>query len=300
MGQGRFSTVAGLAALCLLSSCATEPARKPAPELDRAQQIALAAAEKLYRAGDPAFAENRDRLAADPATAYWLTRLFVHYLLDAYDQQRASDTTFLATVASAENPVLARAKDQLLVLGAAAAPALIEDLLNGSHSDRRHLGVLLLVELGPSVLPHVTPLLDSSDWRLRLAAVQVAAPMKPGPEVIAVLERGAEDSSFAVRAEALGALLANGEPHVDRVRRALTEDHDPFVRRSVAAQLGDHGDPETAVALVSYLSDCLQRVDVRGARAAEASLIKISGHPKSGDLAFWRAWLATYASVGRR
>ena len=297
-----FCIAAWLAPVVLVAGCATEPARKPAPQLAPGQQRSLAAAEKLYRAGDPAFATQRDQLAADPVTAYWLARLFIYDLTYARDQQqlRSSDARFLAAVAAAQDPVLARAKEQLISMGAAAVPALVEDLLMAPHSDRRHLGVLMLGEMGPVVLPGVTSLLDSTDWRRRLSVIQVAAAMGSDEAAIAVLERGAADRSFAVRAEAVGALLARGGAHLERARRLLAQDPDPYVRRYLAAQLGDHPDPETADVLVSYLSDCLDRVDPRGAEAAEASLIKISGKPGSGDLGYWRAWLATYSREGRR
>lgn len=291
---------AALVVVLAVWGCASAPVAKPAPELSPEQQRELAQAEKMYRSGAPGFDAERDRLAADPAAAYWLARLFVFHLVRAHDLREADDDTFLATATGTQDPTVTRAIEQLRLMGAAAVPALIEDLLRSKHSDRRQFGAMLLSEMGPQVLPDVTPLLDDSDWHVRRMVVQIAVPMESTPEVIAVLERGTHDESFAVRATALTGLLGHGEDQVERVRRVLTEDPDRYVQRVVAEALGDYADRETAEVLVAYYGECMRRSDAAGAKAAEASLAKISGHKRSGDLKFWRTWLSGYSGKEQR
>src|SRR5262245_12605404 len=93
-----------LPCVLFLGACAAKPApnrvAEPAPD-----QIArLRAAEQLYRKDDPAFAAERDDLARDPVTAFWLTRLFVRDLMlarEGHETGRANKDVKLNDVASA-------------------------------------------------------------------------------------------------------------------------------------------------------------------------------------------------------
>src|SRR5262249_25543058 len=66
-----------LAGALLACACAAKPAPSKVAEPAPDQIARLRAAEQLYRKDDPAFAAERDDLARDPVTAFWLTRLFV-------------------------------------------------------------------------------------------------------------------------------------------------------------------------------------------------------------------------------
>jgi hypothetical protein len=287
--------MAGLA----LAGCASGPGKPAAPRPADEQVAALAEAERLYRAGDEAFAARRDVLATDPSAAFWLTRMLVRDVMFADQNRRATDEEFLAAAAlGAEDPLRSRAIGQLRALGPAAVPALVQDLLQSEFPDRRELGIELLGRIGPPAMSALLPQMDSDDWRLRRSIVEVASALD-GPEADEVLLRGAADAHFGVRAPALVGLLDRGEAHVPRARAVLAQDSDAFVRRKVAEALATHPDRDTAAALVTYYEDCLARGDRRGLEVADQSLRSISGHGRSGDLAFWRAWLASRPREGR-
>jgi hypothetical protein len=281
-----------VAAALALGGCAGAPARKPAPQLTPEQHAALRAAEKQYRAEDPEFAAARDGLSADPATAFWLTRMLEYDVMRALEQRRSTDQAFLASV-SGDTPVPPRALEHLRALGAAAVPALQEDLLFHEYADRRQLGIELLVAIGPAVLPALQPALRDPEWRRRQALLEVAGALEPSPEATAFLQAGAADEHFAVRAAAVSALVRRGDAELGQ--RTLRSDPDPFVRRAAAVELGAHNDRASAAALVAYLAECVARGDARGAEAANQSLREISGYRHSGDPSFWQAWLASWS-----
>jgi hypothetical protein len=292
-----------LAAALLPWSCAGSPERAAggAPPLQAAQHERLREAERLYRAGDPKFAAMRDELARDPATAYWLTRMLLVDVVRRVDAAASSDDSFLATVTGSQSPIECEALDHLRAMQAAAVPALVADLLE-RRDDRRRLGVEVLAAMGPGVLPELAPLLEDDDRRLRLRAVQVASLVR-GPEAVAVLERGAADAEFTVRAAALRGLVRSGPQAAARLRQAAAGDADPFVRRVAVAELGALAaadseacrDRETAKVLVDYYADCAERQDVDGMRAADASLRAVSGQSRAADLGYWRAWLLSWS-----
>lgn len=293
MRQCRFAIIVVFAA------CAAEPQRAPAPRPPAEQQARLVEAERLYRSNDPGFAVVRDDLANDPVTARWLTRMFIRDLIWARDQRQANDEAFMQAVAGkSAHPVEERALRDLQALGAAAAPALIEDLLRSPYGDRRRIGADLLGIVGPAALPALQPLLGDRNRDTRRLAVRALIDMEKTPPVRVALERGATDSDFTVRAEAVVGLARIGAEQAPRLHEMLRSDGDPFVRRAVAAQLAAFHDAATARALVDYLEHCVSSGEVRGGEAAEAALIEIAGSKQRGGIAGWRTWLATFAKEG--
>ena len=289
----------GFAAVVVLAACAAGPQRAPAPRPASDQQERLVEAERLYRSGDPGFDAARDELAGDPVTARWLTRMFIRDLIWARDQRQADDEAFIGAVAGrSEHPVEVRAWRHLQAIGAAAAPALIEDLLRSPYSDRRQIGTELLGAVGPVTLPALQPLLVDGDRSTRRMAVSALVEMEKTPAVRTALERAVVDGDFTVRAEAVEGLARIGADAAPRLRDLLRSDADPFVRRVVAAQLGAFHDAETARALVEYLERCVADGDGRGIEATEAALIEIAGRKQSGGLAGWRRWLSGFAGGG--
>ncbi len=284
--------------LCLTACAAVEPPRT-VPRPDAAQLEALQAAERLYREQSEDFAAARDALAADPVTAFWLTRMLVLDVVRGLDAAQSTDHDFLATVAEGAvvHPVFVRALTQLEALGAAAVPAVAEDLLRHRYSDRRRLGVDVLASMGPAVLPALSELLDDPDWRTRnhVMAVLLAMPAAADPEAVApLIERGLRDPEFAVRASAVRALPQLGPEAAPRLRALLVDDPDAYVRRSAATVLGEYPDRDTARALVEFYGVALADGDHEAVRAADDSLRRIAGRRDPGDLGFWRAWLVSW------
>ncbi len=296
----RLATIAPVAlavpvALAALVACAGASA-PVAPLLDEAQQAELKSAEALYRRGDAGFGEVRDRLARDPATAFWLTRLFVWDLVRAVDALAGDDDQFLRAAIGVRDPRVSAAVEQLRAIAPAAVPAITADLLRSPFSDRRRLAVDVLGAMGPGVLPGLMPVLEDGDWRVRQAVVRTAMQIEgEGDGARALLERAAADPHFAVRATAFEGLAASGEAAAPRLREALSRDPDQFVRRTVATALGEFRDLATAAVLVEFYAAALAAGDRDGVRAADDSLRRLAGRDRGGDLSFWRAWLASRA-----
>lgn len=282
-----------LALALLAAACASGPRRHaPRPSPEEVRQ--LEQAERLYRARDPAFAALRDRLAAKPATAYWLTAMFVTYVVQSRDARQATEAEFLRAAIGKPDPVEARAFEQLRALGAAAVPCVVENLLRHRFADRRRLGVEILSAIGEAALEPLAPVLRDRDPRLRRYAVEAVAAMGPSPATKRVLLEAATDEEFTVRVAALRGLARQPLEHAARLREALSTDPDPFVRRVAAEALGAVADRETARALVAYYERALEEGDARGVEAADAALRRISGRRRRANLATWKAWLASW------
>lgn len=282
-----------IAIVLVAAACAGGPARRaPRPGPDELRE--LQKAERLYRARDPAFAALRDRLAARPATAYWLTAMFITYVIQAREARRADEEQFLRAAIGKPDPVETRAFEQLRALGAAAVPCVVENLLRHRFADRRRLGVEILGAIGEAALESLQPLLADRDPRLRRYAVEAVASMQPTPATERALLEASRDEEFTVRVAALHGLERRARTHAARLRAMLIHDPDPFVRQVAAQALGAVRDRETARALVSYYERALEEGDGRGVEAADASLRRISGRKQRANLATWRAWLASW------
>jgi len=287
----------------MLAACSDAPEIRIAPEsvvdasapLTAEQNSALAAAERLYREGDPAFAERRDELARDPATARWLTRMLVRDAVFAFDRRKATDEEFLRQAAGVD-PLWDRALTHLRALGGAAAPCLIEDLLRHPRHDRRRLGVTLLGAAGPGALPAMHEVLASRDVALRRLAVLAVGEMQPAPEATEVLQRAATDKEFTVRAAAYEGLgRAAADPRVgELLRTALGSEPDPHVCRVIAGALGRDPSRASALALVAYMRRSLDAADKQGFAAAHEALARLAGvdprRPRGYEA--WAQWAA--------
>src|SRR5688572_12431214 len=167
----------------VLAACGSAPtaASDPTgPPLETAQQQQLKDAEKQYRARAPEFAQTREALASNPATAWWLTRMLVRDVVWYTDHQQADDTKFLDEVTGKKSTWLERARAELTAMGPAAVPCIVEDLLKSRFSDRRMLGAQLLGQIGPAAVPHMGPLLRDADPRLRRLAAEALGQMPEG------------------------------------------------------------------------------------------------------------------------
>jgi hypothetical protein len=259
-----------------------------------AQRQALVEAERSYRQNDPAFAAQRDALARDPVTACWLTRMLVRDVLLVRERRDVGQDQVLAAAAGIRNPVEVRALEHLEAIGAAAAPTLVEDLLEHPLGDRRELGVELLGRIGLPALPALEGPLQDSEPRLRRAAVRAAAAMPFSPQTRQCLMRAAADADFGVRGEALRGLGGGGASEADLLRRSLLGDRDAFVRRAAAEALAGFRDRPTAVALIDYLERCKRELEPLGERTAQQSLQALSGGRGPRTVEAWRDWLGQW------
>ncbi len=289
------------------TSCGGGPEVRLAPEtvvdasvpLTAEEKQVLAAAERLYRDGDAAFAARRDELARDPGTARWLTRMLVRDAIVAFDRRRASDDEFFRQVVGSD-PLWDRALVHLRALGGAAAPCLIEDLLRHSRHDRRRLGITLLGVSGEGSLPALADVLASPDAALRRLAVLAVGEMPPTAATSAALRRAAADREFTVRAaayEGLGRASATVGPEL---RAALQAEPDPYVRRVIARALDNDRTKATATVLVAFLRRCLDADDKPGITAAHAALSAVAGHDARRPRGYeaWAKWAAELPDQG--
>lgn len=283
------------AAVACWAACAGGPQRPQLydpGEITAEQKARLHRAEQAYRAEAPEFVELRDELAADPVTAFWLTRLFVRDVLWVLENRPVSEQEFLQAAAGARHPVEARAREQIAELGAAAMPCLVEDLLKNRLTDRRELGVDLVGEVGAPAIPAVLDLVRDRETRHRRAGIRALGALPPAPETMVVLEKALDDPEFTVRADAARALGRGGSAQAARLRDVLVRDADPFVRRVAAETLAHFPTRATAAALIDYLERCQQDRDAEGAETAQASLQRIAqSGPRTVEA--WRKWLDT-------
>jgi HEAT repeat protein len=290
----------------LLAACggAPEAYDSTGPTLSLEQRRELAAAEKAYRDQDPGFAARRDALSQDPSTAYWLARFLLRDLVWRFDRAPADDRQFLHAAAGRAEPGILRALRELRAMGPRAVPCIVEDLLKNRYSDRRELGVQVLGRLDASMIPALAPFSKDADPRLRRLCVEAIALHPPAPHSVQVYEAAITDRDFAVRAAGWNGLATAGAGQAPRLRAALLQEPDPYVRRSICRSLRAFPDRATASAILDYMQACLSNEDRDGQRAAEATLAKIAGKELHG-ISAWRQWLLTLpeqipADGGRR
>ena len=290
----RFPSPSTLACLSLLGCgsapdsahkpIAAQPASARTRELDKSTWAKLKRFEQLYRqppapsdaAGDAArdqeLAQLRIELCSDKNSSFWLARLFVRDSIVALDQGLATVADFVEVATSPQNRILDRAVAQLVAMGPHGVPCVTEDLLLHPHSDRKELGVRLLQAIGPVVLLEVAPLADAADPAVRRAAIETLSSMQEEEQAKLAISKAAGDSHFAVRGAAYAALARRGDTALDQLLKALAEDQDPYVRRTIAKELGRSRDPRARAALLDYRVRCVQQKDSRGIEAADEAL----------------------------
>lgn len=273
----------------------------------------LAGAEKSYRKGED-LAEARARIVADPAAAWWWTRLVVRDVVSAREGRIGAEeqTTVngrefdarvragriqadggvgvLRATAGIKDPVERRALTELGELGGAAVPCLVFDLAQHPQGFVRQTGIDLLSRVGPAALPLV---------RSQLVESEVAAQRRTGAQVLGVLgadgvqpdlARLALDPDYAVRAAALASMAGGGEEAATVLRARLQNDEDPFVRRSAARALGAHRSKANALAVCEFLARCQRERDTEGCEAAQDALQEMAKARGVRSLDAWRGF----------
>jgi HEAT repeat protein len=283
----------------LLVACAAAPAPFSLPPLDAERSKQLQAAEQAFLREHEDYPARRAAIAADPVAAGWFTRRFV---LDMFRVREGrplgEDEDLLRAAAKVRDPVEQRAKGELQLLGAAAVPVLVGDLLCHEAPLSRELGVELLVAVGEPALPALHEVVASGSPRQRGAAVRAVAAIARGPEQLAWLSGLAADADFMVRADVARALRGTGPGSADLLRRMVREDADAYVRRQAARSLVAHAEPASAVALVDFLERCKQDLDPEGEEIAQKGLQRFarSRGPRTVDA--WRTWARDWRGSG--
>jgi HEAT repeat protein len=202
-----------------------------------------------------------------------------------------------------------RASDELLRLGAEAAPALIEALLS-RNPDQRAMAESMLIQSGKVATPALTAGLQADDSALRSKCARILAETRD-PQACPALIQALQDRYFSVRqvvALALGeireaktlpalmrtlddpepevrssALLAIGkfcEPSAfDRMADLLLDDPDLEVRQAAAKALGDSKHPQALEFLLVALRDSYWWYEREGAVATLLEAIVNIGQP---------------------
>lgn len=277
-----------------LAACAGRPEHRieqlgtPGPETLKR----LAAAERAYREDSAEYPALRDELGKDPVAAGWLTRLFVRdvFLAREGGRELGSDVALLRAAASIEDPVERRAIQEIVILGPAAVPVLVGDLLQHPQSQTREIGIELLRYVGPASLPRVLEVSRSSTPVHRRAAARVLAAFPDDPRAAARLRALIDDPEFTVRADAVRGLRNATGDAADLLAEILQHDDDPFVRRVAAQTLVGHPGRRTALLLVDYLAECKTGGDARGYEAAQQSLQELAGARSPRTVDAWRRW----------
>ncbi len=288
----RCSVVRPVAILLGLAAWAGQPEHrieqlgKSSPEV----RAKLAAAERAYRQEAPEYAQLRDELASDPVAAGWLTRLFVRDVFLSREGRQLSKDEVLRVIANIEDRVERRAIQEIVVLGEAAVPVLVGDLLLHRQPQTREIGIELLGYVGLPALPRVHEVSRSEAPVHRRAAARVLAAFPDNAEALARLRALAADAEFTVRADAVRGLRNAGGDAADLLAEMLQNDEDPFVRRVAAQALLGHPGRETALLLVDYLAACKDSLDTRGYEAAQEALQELAGSRGPRTVAAWRRW----------
>lgn len=300
-----------IGSLGLLGGCETSPRRQPKldslPQADETQKTLYERAIALFQVGGEEFEtvlrEGRD----DPVLAKALTMFLVFHMRDAEQRQRQRQSGNFEMRGLRDNVRYAQARAGLGILGGAALPTVQAELIQNRHTENRLFGVVALTALGAEAVPAIRDAMRVSEPRYRRYYVDAVSQMRPSKKAELQLLRWSKDQDFSVRSKALAGLTRYGDRHLALLRGVLRTDPDPFVRRQIVQNLGDHKDLATVTSVIDYYGRCSGDGDDRGCREAERTLVRMSGMKsksrgqaiKSYGLPYWRKWAESLPKEGR-
>lgn len=300
-----------IGSLGLLGGCETTPGHQPEPDpLPRADETQRALYERaiaLFRVGGEEFEtvlrEGRD----DTVLAKALTMFLVFHMRDAERRQRQRQRGNFEIRSLRDNVRYSQARAGLGILGRAALPTVQAELIQNRHTENRLFGVDALAALGTEAVPAIRDAMRASEPRYRRYYVDAVSRMRPSKNAELQLLRWSKDQDFSVRSKALAGLARYGDRHLVLLRGVVLTDPDPFVRRQVIQNLGDHKDRATVASVIDYYGRCSTDGDQRGCREAERTLVRMSGmkskqggqRVKTYGLAYWRKWAASLPKENR-
>jgi len=293
----RTPVLSALAAATFLGACASAGSEAQ-PPAGRVVALADLPAEKRElwtswieeRADWP---ERRARAALDPDLAGFLAQNLFRVM--ARDFGRSGPAALGERLGAFE-----RARADLIALGPAAAPVLVELVVVGDGVTCWLAGdVLALMDEAEVVLPVAAGLADErAETRRRAAELLAKLPHARGdePAVAAALERALfSDPEWPVRAQAALAVASRGAraPTREPARRVLARalaDPDPAVGEAACEGLARLGDPRAVPALIEHLERAAGGGRLASLQAAQSALRALSGAAIAMDPAAWRAW----------
>lgn len=167
--------------------------------------------------------------------------------------------------------------EECKTLGAAAVPALMQELSGDSWEDRINAIDTLAYIKDPRALDPLIKLLGDNNADVRVAVVEAIGVYKDA-RVVAPLIRALDDHNRAVRKSAETVLEASiqdyrqlNDPQITKPFLQALKDNNRGVRLVAARLLGELKDPEAALDLIAALDD----VDSEVRSAARESLYKI-------------------------
>lgn len=289
--HARCTTLVGVAlvGVTLLAACSSAPARYQPGRLGEAQITVLRAAEAAYRAEQPDYAVRRAEVWRDPDATSWLVRMFVHDVFAMREQRPlASRPEELARRAAGQDPVEARAIEEIRAAGERAVPVLVGDLLLDDQPLQRELGIELLAEVGAPARPALLEVARTGSVKSRRAAARtlglVGLDEPSRQQLMAMLV----DGDYTVRADAARGLGSSGAVGLPVLLAHLEVERDPFVVRTIVQTIGELRVRASGDALVARLERCLARGDDEGERAAQAALQRLTATRGVRSVATWR------------
>jgi HEAT repeat protein len=153
-----------------------------------------------------------------------------------------------------------RAAQELIRLGAEAAPALVEALQSRDPNLPPIVG-RLLARIGPAAVPALVHSLQNAHPLIRVQVVDVLAQIKDRSVVLPLLD-ALQGEFYTVRARAAAALGLVGDPQVIPHLLKALKDPEPEVRAWAALALGKFRDPSTFDDIAGLLLDD-QKIEVR-------------------------------------
>ncbi len=279
--------------------------RAPVPKASVEQREIYERVILLFQVGTDEFGKALREGRDDPVLASKLTQFLVVHMREAERLQRRAQRGDFELRSLEENARYSEARKGLGVLGDAALPTLRQRLIEHRLTENRLFGITTLAALGPDAVPAIRDAMLTSKPRYHRYYVEAVSRMPPAPKVERQLLEWTRSDSFSVRAEALRGLVAYGDRHLVLLRSVVREDSDAFVQRQVVERLGGYRDPATIACVLGYYQRCAASGEDRGIRAAERTLLRMSGKKprRRGDrlvhhgLAYWQRWAREQPAV---
>ena len=253
------------------------------------------------KAGRETWWEGWKKISAKPDRARLFAKGILAWLFRDFTSLGVSPDLFGRLLE--ENPKGVVWKRVLAALGRMGDPAVEVCMLllrKGRDPIARGVGAEIAGRMGPSVVPAlVRELREGKPFSAAAAAAALGLHKESPLAEKALLEAVRSGRDYRVRGAALLALGRYGGPQARAVLvEMLQSAKDPFLAMEAAKGLGRLGEKEVVPALISALERALASGDRRLARAAQASLVRLTGRRFGPRPRMWRVWWAREVQEG--